>query len=229
LKKVSKDPFPALNSADWNFRLNVIRSFRPPHSSTDFQVCVVGWYYLPAYFEKLAHLPNVHIIAHRPHSLQEQFPGCNRENVGLEWGAYDHFLSHFWNGTAAVLFTHDDIQVPCSEIGFLEYVRRLRDHPSLFVGPSYTQFFVLKSAALERVRNDGGFWFDRENHGNVTRNKWRVNRGARAFRSQLARINLPYEHVPCDGILNIGIRGRFQASSEGKSDASGAARRDQNR
>lgn len=199
--------------------------FRTPHESQPspiysaanrgerFQVCVAGWYFFRDYYNHLENIDNVHVIAHREHPLRAGFAGCVRPNVGLEWGAYHHFLMNFWNGVDPVLFTHDDMRVTCSAADFVRYVRSLVEHPAVMAGPSYTQFFVLKSEALEKIRNEGGFWYDEENHGNVTHNKWQVNRGARSFRAQLKRLGIQYEQVSGEGTLEIAKRGAFAPPS----------------
>ena len=91
-------------------------------------ICVVGWYYLPEFYGALPPGAEcrVCVVQHRSAPLgfisllANSDTITQHENVGLEWGAYNHYLHHVWDEKSPVLFMHDDARVgqgffPCVE------------------------------------------------------------------------------------------------------------------
>lgn len=91
-------------------------------------ICVCGWYFSAPVYEMLAHLPFlVYVVGNGgvPAEIDEKYPTlnfCTRPNVGLEFGAYQYFLSRVWLGDEVVLFMHDDIAVSDASV-----FNRIRD------------------------------------------------------------------------------------------------------
>jgi len=86
------------------------------------RICVVGWYFDDELYSSLWRVNHyrgftdikypVFIIAHRNNDLIANcdLPCLLEENVGLEWGAYNQYLTKVWDGNDSVLFMHDDIK-----------------------------------------------------------------------------------------------------------------------
>lgn len=124
-------------------------------------VCVCGWYL--AEFDGLyralfkAHafrgIP-VHVVANKPAVYLDVagLPYSLRPNAGLEFGAYDHYLKHIWDGESDVVFMHDDVDLlPFVKDGA---VRPPEESWDVFVDPGYDQAYVFRDRA-EDVVNDG--------------------------------------------------------------------------
>ncbi len=79
-------------------------------------VCVCGWYYEPQFMRFLRSVHKrgypVTVVGNRPWAERNGAPYEYhvRENRGLEFGAYDYYLKHIWDG-GDTLFMHDDINV----------------------------------------------------------------------------------------------------------------------
>ncbi|MHA2085384.1 MAG: hypothetical protein ACXABD_16635 [Candidatus Thorarchaeota archaeon] len=78
-------------------------------------ICVVGWYWHKKFLQALAQSGlQVDIVNH---SNMIRFFSCPNicvhmvDNIGLEWGAYNYYLQHIWDGLSPVLFTHDDTNI----------------------------------------------------------------------------------------------------------------------
>ena len=83
---------------------------------TDMHICICGYYYRPEFFEviKDVHFKYpVHVVANKTwgdNDVPKNIPVSERDNLGLEWGAYDFYLHHVWDKKSPVLFLHDDIR-----------------------------------------------------------------------------------------------------------------------
>jgi hypothetical protein len=81
------------------------------------KICVVGWYYYESFYtflEMVAGRFPVTIVAHQKNFISP-LPTVEKPNVGLEWGAYNHYLMNVWDGKDEVLFTHDDVDLKSSK------------------------------------------------------------------------------------------------------------------
>ncbi|MHA2163634.1 MAG: hypothetical protein ACXAB9_12685 [Candidatus Thorarchaeota archaeon] len=82
-------------------------------------ICVVGWYWHEEFLNALIESQlRVDIVNHRylspalyNFSLTPLIRVHSIDNVGLEWGAYSHYLTSVWDGLSPVLFTHDDTNI----------------------------------------------------------------------------------------------------------------------
>lgn len=81
------------------------------------RICVCGWYFRPEVYAALAVVNDRHpvtVIANQltrdAFLMADRIRVISRENVGLEFGAYQHYLETCWLGDD-VLFMHDDIAV----------------------------------------------------------------------------------------------------------------------
>jgi hypothetical protein len=80
-------------------------------------ICVVGWYLYDDLYKILREVNKIHkvsIISHKyePDKLQSfNVDYVIKENVGLEFGAYDYYLKKYWNKKSNVLFMHDDVHI----------------------------------------------------------------------------------------------------------------------
>jgi len=78
-------------------------------------VCVCGWYYNPDFMRLLRQVHKKHpvsVIGNQPWADRDGYPYNyhERENRGLEFGAYDYYLKTLWNG-GDTLFMHDDMHI----------------------------------------------------------------------------------------------------------------------
>jgi len=111
------------------------------------------------------------VIANRPGDTY-RMPSITRENVGLEFGAYDCFLQQYWDQTSNVLFLHDDVEVP---IQFFEAARAIPfDQAYIFRNPheyqqnhGHGRAMYATKAFLTHVQLRGGIWYDAGNTGFV--------------------------------------------------------------
>src|SRR6185312_6147175 len=76
------------------------------------QICVVGWHFRREFTESLRTVADrfdIVVVANRAGDSRG-LRTVERENTGLDWGAFSYFLDHEWNPGASVLFLHDDTE-----------------------------------------------------------------------------------------------------------------------
>lgn len=151
------------------------------------KICVCGWYYYPGFYrclEKVHDFYPVTVIAHRPNTVSH-LPTVNRENIGLEWGAYNHYLMNVWNGDS-VLFTHDDTII--DNISVFDKISKLgQDCTFIFRDKEEAESNIyvhgravfMSEKYLLFCKENGGFWYDKENHGENYREDGSHNEGSR--------------------------------------------------
>lgn len=103
--------------------------------------CVVGWHFLPTFYETLYRLPgDKYIISHRDRPFVESQPVYHLiardlifcENIGLDWGAYHQFNAlGYWRRYALIVYCHDDIII--RDPAFIDEVVRRFEDPRLMV------------------------------------------------------------------------------------------------
>jgi len=155
-------------------------------------ICVAGWYFeqYDDFYLALMRIHekhHVHVIANRHDDYLDMMglPYTTRENTGLEWGAYDHYLMNFWDGKESVLFCHDDIVLHPYGIGHeiypgekvFEKIAEL-PHDQAYIFQDRRQDAVnhsmhgrmvfMSPRLLEIFRGNGGFWYDEKNKGYVS-------------------------------------------------------------
>lgn len=193
-------------------------------------LCIVGWYYLENFYrmvEAARASYQATVVTRKktngwsislPWSIA--IPTVSCENVGLEWGAYNHYLRHVWDGEDPVLFLHDDIVLPGPEI-FDTIAEVCAEWDVAFIFPDQEQAringnahgrMVYMSARLLERFEPIGFWYDRENRGNLDPPE--CNRGIQHFLSDLSWLidrpggeDLEVGCITVDGI-DLGYRGK---------------------
>jgi hypothetical protein len=136
------------------------------------QICVCGWYYPCSFYESLRSVSSrfdITVVANRRGDALG-LPTLERENVGLDWGAFSHFLEHAWRGNRSVLFLHDDTTVEprfWDEVEAIPYDQAFifRDEAEFKRAYSHGRAHVASGRFLALVRDHGGIWFDQGNHG----------------------------------------------------------------
>jgi hypothetical protein len=149
-------------------------SIRRSGNSEGVQVCVCGWYFRPGLYRTLAAVHvrfRVTVVGHRPGPTCD-LPLVLRENVGLEWGAFSHYLENLWDGESRVLFMHDDVEA--SPAFFDEVAAATADQAFVFRDRgeferaySHGRAFVASGAFLTLLGEHGGIWYDGGNTGFV--------------------------------------------------------------
>ena len=151
------------------------------------KICVVGWYYYPEFYRQLEQVHEkypVTIIAHRKNEISD-LPTIERENIGLEWGAYNYYLMNVWDG-GDVLFTHDDTLVSnlkafdkIAGIGEdIAFIHRYKEEAEANIVVHGRSFFT-SDRFLSFCKSHGGFWYDQENLGENYRQDGSHNEGSR--------------------------------------------------
>jgi hypothetical protein len=191
------------------------------------KICVVGWYYYEDFYRKLEQVHErypVIIIAHRKNEIS-YLPTVERENIGLEWGAYNHYLMNVWDG-GDVLFTHDDTFVSDmrafdkiakigEDIAFIHKYKEEAEANMVVHGRS----FLASEKFLSFCKEQGGFWYDKENRGENYREDQSHNEGSRHMISYLIKWQEKFSTmiatIPeyCNGFRGqVGIDGLIKES-----------------
>ena len=177
-------------------------------------ICVAGWYYSKDFLDMVN--GKCFVVGHKPNPAADvMIP-----NVGLEFGCYDWYLKNKWQ-SGDVLFIHDDNEITENALDLIASLDR--DQVFLFTsqqeamanGMAHGRAFFCSEKFLKRLKEDGGFWFDEGNHGDIeptSANKPNYHNSAiQIFRQYL--MSLPKEYtvnrmaiVPG---LKCGYRGRL--------------------
>lgn len=152
-------------------------------------ICVAGWYFkkYDDFYLALMRISDrypVFVVANRWSDYLETmgFPYCQRENTGLEWGAYHHYLMNIWDGKSNVLFCHDDIilhplgidyEIYPGEKIFDKIAQLPHDQAYIFQDrrqdainhSMHGRMVYMSHRLLEKCRDNSGFWHDTENTG----------------------------------------------------------------
>ena len=183
------------------------------------RICVCGWY-LDEYRETYEQLRAVSktypvfVVSNRdsPFLQTMGLPYVVRENTGLEWGAYNHYLMHVWNGESDVLFMHDDVELYGTEDTPLEAIL------AQFMTCGVTQAYVFESkedGALQRAHGRmvfmsaeflkqayamGGFWYDERNSGYVDESDFalRYKSGCEGYNAGILRFKQQADKIGGD-------------------------------
>jgi len=154
------------------------------------KVCVCGWYYMESIYRDLKEVNEtypVFVVAHKADKILGDFDYQLRENVGLEWGAYDWYLKNEWDGVSDILFMHDDVRLrpTFSEYNTVPITKIFRSIEHL--SAEYDQVYIfrtlqekkenfglhgrafLASAKLLRhlLEQEDGIWYDANNTGHT--------------------------------------------------------------
>ncbi len=206
-------------------------------------ICVCGWY-LDKYddFYMSLHRLNgkypVFVVSNRESDYLNNIdlPFAIRENTGLEWGAYNHFLMNVWKGENGVLFCHDDITLnPTAVEGAIHPPEYLFDRiAELKVDQAYIfgsrhedvenygkhgRMVYMGRDFLKRVKEAGGFWYDAKNQGYTSgedaelKEKYGCfgyNAGINCFHDQVAKLGGDVHrkvYIPSFSLARRGERG----------------------
>ena len=191
-------------------------------------ICVAGWYfekfdefYASLYRIKENH--NIHIVANRHSDFLEiaDLPYTVRENTGLEWGAYNHYLMNIWEG-GPTLFTHDDVilgpvledyEFKPPEFLFDRIADASIDQGYVFSSRredvvnygQHGRMIFMSDSFLNKAKQSGGFWFDDTNTGNTETGDY--NAGINRFREQTVKIGGDINrkiYIPAFNLLKRG-------------------------
>ena len=141
------------------------------------QICIAGWYFDAKWLEQLKHF-NSSMVCNRAPEMGTGIPFVLRENTGLEFGAYSHFLREHWDGKSSVLFCHDDVSYEGNVQTLLDAVRfKLGTNDQFYVFSSteevainaakHGRMFAISAQLLTWMKQNGGIWYDANNKGEV--------------------------------------------------------------
>jgi hypothetical protein len=199
------------------------------------QICVCGWHYRRPFYESLCTVSSrfdITVVANRRGDALG-LPTLERENVGLDWGAFSHFVDHAWDGEERVLFLHDDTKVEPAcwdEIGAVAYDQAFifRDEAEFEQAYSHGRAHVASGRLLTLVRDHGGIWFDSGNNGFIAEgSSWSEvpplgcldhNAAIRAYTALVERIgaengDLVVGRTVYSQSIHLGRRGRLPSAS----------------
>jgi len=155
------------------------------------KICICGYYYKEEFLQAMAHIKSkyeIHIIANKRwerDNIPDGIKVTKRENIGLEWGAYDFYLKNIWDGKSDVLFLHDDIRFRpiihdykfVGPTKIIDSIAKIKDDQVYFFSSTshaeknyYIHGRALKCSRkfLEALKENGGFPYD-ENNSSHTR------------------------------------------------------------
>lgn len=147
-------------------------------------ICVCGWYYKSGFLDFLRSVKddyNIQIVSHKklsPSAINDLcLPYIEKPNIGLEFGAYNHYLMSVWDKETDVLFCHDDTHVSDKsvllEISSLDcdcsFIFKNEEDASQNKGhnrmPFHGRGIFVKRKLLRKFFEDGGIWYDENNNG----------------------------------------------------------------
>jgi len=147
------------------------------------QICVCGWWYFPEYYDALLEAVkrgyHTVVVKHRDGETNG-LPFVNKDNIGLEWGAYSYYIDEIWDGESDVLFTQDDVKV--KDASFFDWASKItEDVCSIFHnnadarynGEAHGRMIFMSSRFLLGAQKLGGFWYDKGNHGFIAKGNYR--------------------------------------------------------
>ncbi len=195
------------------------------------QICVAGWYFPPDFYDALRGVADrfdVVVVANRAGDTRG-LPTVRRENTGLDWGAFAHFLDQAWTPGADVLFLQDDTRVAD---GFWQDVEAIpydqafifRDVAEFEAAYSHGRAHFAGGRFLHAVCARGGIWFDAGNRGFIAAGpSWSEtpppgcsdhNAGIRAYTALVREIGAENPELLVDRQVysrnvHLGRRGRF--------------------
>ena len=137
-------------------------------------ICIAGWYLeeFEDFYKNIKSVKdkfNVFIVSNKKSSFLEKLglPYCVRENTGLEWGAYNHYLMNIWE-SGDTLFCHDDIvlgEIPEIETDFDQaYIFNNRQEMIENLG-MHGRMVYMTDSFLSKAKKIGGFFYDKYNRG----------------------------------------------------------------
>ena len=193
------------------------------------QICVVGWHFRREFYESLRTVAgrfDIVVVANRAGDSRG-LRTVERENTGLDWGAFSYFLDHEWKPGASVLFLHDDTEA--GDAFWLDVEQIDYDQAFIFRDPgefehaySHGRAHFASARFLTLVGDRGGIWFDSGNRGFVaTGYSWSEppppacldhNAGARAYTELVKEIAAERPELVVDrqvysGHVRLGRRG----------------------
>lgn len=150
-------------------------------------ICVCGWYFRKSFMtalKQVSHRFPVAIVAHRmPPKHALDLAWVLKENVGLEWGAYNYFLMNLWDGQSSVLFIHDDTEVMdtrvFSRIAMIEADQAFifnNGREAAYNSGGHGRAVFCSSKFLNVVKDSGGFWYDEGNKGFIAEGGYRTEK-----------------------------------------------------
>jgi hypothetical protein len=85
------------------------------------KIAVCGWYFRSDFYQMLKHINDEFPVTIISNKIIEgidvqcfnetRFILSERENIGLEFGAYDYYIKNLWDGESDVLFIQDDVRL----------------------------------------------------------------------------------------------------------------------
>lgn len=178
-------------------------------------ICVCGWHFLPSFYKELKDCGRpAMVVAHRTSGdvVPQSIPIRPRLNIGLEFGAYNHYLMNEWPEDCSVVFIHDDIEFDKPFSWILDNIEGYAqehdiDHfwifgceeEAIWNQGEHGRMFWMSERLLDWWKHQGGFFFDRFNGGDTKcepdQKRMHYNAGVRINSFIMRGVNLNTNHV----------------------------------
>lgn len=199
------------------------------------KICVCGWYFNENFMRQLEEQKKYPVVVVSHKRVPIRLPHVYRPNVGLEWGAYDHYLKRIYDGKDKVFFTHDDNEA--EDIGVFDDLAKCdldvgfvfrnqeeatwafdRHGRAIVMSERFLNFtkkekFSLKDSGSGEKYMQHGLWYDRGNYGYIGDDKKiNCNKGVEFFSAFLRFLEERPENdfrfgVVLNDKLKLGFRG----------------------
>lgn len=188
------------------------------------RICVAGWYFdrFDEFYQVMHRIYKqypVYVVANRDSDYLQTLdvPWVIRENTGLEWGAYNYYLTRCWPEDSSVLFMHDDIrfrpflvdhEVKPPEAAFDALAQVVGDQIYVFCNRTedaenrgqHGRAWIGSKRFLEKAKAQGGFFYDRQNRGHVSEDQadLREQMGCLGYNSGINQFHIQAELIGGD-------------------------------
>lgn len=148
-------------------------------------ICVIGWHFHKHLFESLLTIHTkypIFIVCHK----EGDALGLPKElipNIGLEFGAYDHYINNIWKEDSNVLFLHDDTKI--NAVKLMQEIENIKqDHTFIFSSQGEYSYnsgghgraMYCSYKFLLHAKANNGFWYDKGNLGFVASGSYRATK-----------------------------------------------------
>lgn len=141
------------------------------------KICVCGWYYQEEFYNELSKTNyDITIISNKkevPEDIKKRYNVIVRENIGLEFGAYNHYLQNTIPDDS-VLFIHDDTLITIEQLKQIEEACHNLDQAYIFKdyehqknnGGKHGRCIWMSKKFLEYLKKEcNGIPYDERNKG----------------------------------------------------------------
>lgn len=144
------------------------------------KICITGWYFEEEFLRQLhqiQHKYSVYLVCHREPPFYLDLPYQVIPNIGLEFGIYNFYLETLWDGESDILFAHDDTVITGGDCHYVFDRIASIPHDCAYIfrdwaeekanGGKHGRAIFCSVKFLKKLKEDGNFWYDKENLGYI--------------------------------------------------------------